>query len=703
MNPGLFISQNLFEGLLKGISCQKVKEGVVCSSLNSAGELKEIYSDFLNMLAEISNCEEMPLSICTSLEEIKELIAIQRFFETKSNEVSQESNSLSVRPLIAQNQKRSYTEKIPDSSKLPDQGANLSQTVESLVEKSGIKSEGIDSLSFYINSSVKENEQFDVQDILSGLDNAATGKQGAKSGDLLKSNETMGIEKLGNIIESGSSAAKTLNKSEDAIDLKIQSVQQLKGSESAQTSSAEIDNASEPLTNLNERVISKGTISTAYDKGLSGQNENVEIAANDLTEMQGLKKEENTQHQANGSSLNKEFTQKQNDQIQTENNFSKVSKDAISVNRELPQEDYVLKDYGNPNVKDGLNPETRALNIAEPLSSGENTSIRNAAVADDETVLVPRTVNMGKPVVTDKGDEANLKSGKSGYDDVEKSNSIPERLIFEDISLKKEKTESKPDNKNFESEMNQGNDPDKAPRLSRFNSNNSSGEQGNMPSKVDYSGREIFSKNEVEIQGPSLKGDKTHEISRIPVDEKSLNNEPDIKDAHVLSSGKNSSEINQSQVSQTKNSDQLQRPLQLDLLNQVVEKAVVNLKNGQTSINIDLKPEYLGRLRMHISTDNNQVVVKVMTDVPLVKEIMETNLSQLKTELQNHGLEIEKFDVFLNDCSNQDSAEHERWLFGKRESGAKEIIKPVSISDEITPLVAFSESGRVNGRIDCMA
>jgi flagellar hook-length control protein FliK len=224
-----------------------------------------------------------------------------------------------------------------------------------------------------------------------------------------------------------------------------------------------------------------------------------------------------------------------------------------------------------------------------------------------------------------------------------------------------------------------------------------------MPSKLDYSGREIFSKNEVEIQGPSLKGDKTNEFSRIPVDEKSLNNEPDNKDAHVLSSGKNSSEINQSQVSQTKNSDQLQRPLQLDLLNQVVEKAVVNLKNGQTSINIDLKPEYLGRLRMHISTDNNQVVVKVMTDVPLVKEIMETNLSQLKTELQNHGLEIEKFDVFLNDGSNQDSAEHERWLFGKRESGAKEIIKPVSISDEITPLVAFSESGRVNGRIDCMA
>jgi hypothetical protein len=360
-----------------------------------------------------------------------------------------------------------------------EQAQNLSQAIKGRAEKSDIQSTGRDSLRADINTAERENGQFEVKGKLPGWDDTAGKKPEVNDGSQLKSNEAAGIEKLRNIIEYGTSSVKTLKKQKDAFNLRAQSVQKGKGSDTVPSSAVDAEIAADDLKLKGMQGFKKGEY-------VQGQENETSLKKESLRQQNDL-----LQNQENRINLKKGFTQKQNDQIQTENNFSKVSKDAISVNRELPQEDYVLKDYVNPNVKDGLNPETRALNIAEPLSSGENTSIRNAAVADDETVLVPRTVNMGKPVVTDKGDEANLKSGKSGYDDVEKSNSIPERLIFEDISLKKEKAESKPDNKNFESEMNQGNDPDKAPRLSRFNSNNRYVEEGNIPSKVDNSGREI--------------------------------------------------------------------------------------------------------------------------------------------------------------------------------------------------------------------
>jgi hypothetical protein len=98
--------------------------------------------------------------------------------------------------------------------------------------------------------------------------------------------------------------------------------------------------------------------------------------------------------------------------------------------------------------------------------------------------------------------------------------------------------------------------------------------------------------------------------------------------------------------------DAPQKPLQTQILTQIVEKAVLNLRNGQTEIKIHLKPEYLGHLRMQISTENQQVMLKMLTDVPIAKEIIESNIHHLKAALQSHGLEIEEIDVCVSNDSN---------------------------------------------------
>ena len=80
-------------------------------------------------------------------------------------------------------------------------------------------------------------------------------------------------------------------------------------------------------------------------------------------------------------------------------------------------------------------------------------------------------------------------------------------------------------------------------------------------------------------------------------------------------------------------------------LNQIVDKAALHFKNGASEVQIELKPEFLGRVRMQIAAGNRRVVVKIMAELPAVREILESELAQLKTELQNQGVTVDKLDV----------------------------------------------------------
>ena len=88
-------------------------------------------------------------------------------------------------------------------------------------------------------------------------------------------------------------------------------------------------------------------------------------------------------------------------------------------------------------------------------------------------------------------------------------------------------------------------------------------------------------------------------------------------------------------------------------LNQIVEKAAFSLKNGKTQARVELKPEFLGSVRMKITTENHLVTVRILTELPVVKEMIENNISQLKTDLQSHGLSIDKLDVSVANDSQQ--------------------------------------------------
>jgi flagellar hook-length control protein FliK len=86
---------------------------------------------------------------------------------------------------------------------------------------------------------------------------------------------------------------------------------------------------------------------------------------------------------------------------------------------------------------------------------------------------------------------------------------------------------------------------------------------------------------------------------------------------------------------------------QSNIIRQIVQRMALQTQGAQSTMTVKLKPEFLGNVHMQISTDNQQVVVRMATESLAVKEMVEQGLQHLKTELQNHGLEINKFDVFV--------------------------------------------------------
>ncbi len=98
-------------------------------------------------------------------------------------------------------------------------------------------------------------------------------------------------------------------------------------------------------------------------------------------------------------------------------------------------------------------------------------------------------------------------------------------------------------------------------------------------------------------------------------------------------------------ISYSKEPQVFTKSAQENTLRQIVNKAAFNLENGRSEFKIDLKPESLGHLKMQILTENHHVTVRILTQSPLVKDMIENNLAQLKASFQNQGLEIEKFDV----------------------------------------------------------
>ena len=110
------------------------------------------------------------------------------------------------------------------------------------------------------------------------------------------------------------------------------------------------------------------------------------------------------------------------------------------------------------------------------------------------------------------------------------------------------------------------------------------------------------------------------------------------------------------------------REMQNDVMRQIVQRMTLRSSGLKSQMNIHLKPEFLGNVHMQISTENHQVAVRMTAESLVVKEMIEQHLQHLRSELQQHGLEIGKFEVQVGNGN-------ENWKSGQENAGFRQAMQ----------------------------
>jgi flagellar hook-length control protein FliK len=118
-------------------------------------------------------------------------------------------------------------------------------------------------------------------------------------------------------------------------------------------------------------------------------------------------------------------------------------------------------------------------------------------------------------------------------------------------------------------------------------------------------------------------------------------------------------------ASATKEAESAQRELRTHTMDQIVRRAVFQIKGGQQEARIDLKPDFLGHVRMQVITESQQVTVKILTEFGFVKDMIENNIQQLKADLQQQGLAVDKVDVSVSRDANGGNQQQQNMQHGQ--------------------------------------
>ena len=95
------------------------------------------------------------------------------------------------------------------------------------------------------------------------------------------------------------------------------------------------------------------------------------------------------------------------------------------------------------------------------------------------------------------------------------------------------------------------------------------------------------------------------------------------------------------------------------VINQIVENAQIIVKGDKKEIKIHLDPPSLGSIHMKVTMESNSMKVTAIADTPYVKEVIESNLNELKRSLADSGIKVDQFSVFVGHGYNHNNTGHE--------------------------------------------
>jgi flagellar hook-length control protein FliK len=92
-------------------------------------------------------------------------------------------------------------------------------------------------------------------------------------------------------------------------------------------------------------------------------------------------------------------------------------------------------------------------------------------------------------------------------------------------------------------------------------------------------------------------------------------------------------------------------------LPRILDRMVWMIQGGVQKTTVELSPPELGRIQLRLVIENGQIRGVMGTESPMVKELIEANLSQLRTQLEAQGFSVQSFEVTVG-LSQQERPDH---------------------------------------------
>lgn len=93
-------------------------------------------------------------------------------------------------------------------------------------------------------------------------------------------------------------------------------------------------------------------------------------------------------------------------------------------------------------------------------------------------------------------------------------------------------------------------------------------------------------------------------------------------------------------------------PIESRVIDQIINRLSIRSNGSQSEVKIQLDPPSLGRVRMNIITSGDGVRTLIVAENQAVKQVIESNLSQLRDSMLSQGLKLDGFSVLVGGDSN---------------------------------------------------
>jgi flagellar hook-length control protein FliK len=106
---------------------------------------------------------------------------------------------------------------------------------------------------------------------------------------------------------------------------------------------------------------------------------------------------------------------------------------------------------------------------------------------------------------------------------------------------------------------------------------------------------------------------------------------------------------------------------QEDVIRQIMERFQITRRDNDTRINIQLHPAELGELKISLSVKEGSVRANVVASSQFAQEIIEKNMTKLRTVLENQGFTVGEMSITCKSDTSGDFNLFDRQLFSQND------------------------------------